>query len=90
LFVRSLFGVRLRDPNCALKLVRRTWVQAARLEAEGYPTPTELVVRAHHEGLAMAEIGVSHLTRVGGTTKLHLARTAVDVSHFLIRLRLRL
>jgi glycosyltransferase involved in cell wall biosynthesis len=88
--VRTLFGVRVRDPNCALKLIRRRWVQGAKLEADGYPTPTEIVVRAHHEGLAIADIGVAHLPRAGGTTKLRLLRTAVDASRFLLGLRLRL
>ncbi|MBW2465365.1 MAG: glycosyltransferase family 2 protein, partial [Deltaproteobacteria bacterium] len=89
-FVRQLFGLRLRDPNCALKLMRREWVQGAKLEAEGYPTPTEIMVRAHHEGLQVAEVGVSHLSRAGGASKLGLVRTALDASQFLIRLRLRL
>jgi len=88
--VRALFGVRVRDPNCALKAMKRSWAQAAHLTAEGYPTPTEMVIRAHHDGLRIGEIGVSHLDRAGGRTKLRLVRTAVDAGQFLIGLRLRL
>jgi glycosyltransferase involved in cell wall biosynthesis len=88
--VRALFGVRVRDPNCALKLIRRRWVQEAPLEADGYPTPTEIVVRAHDDGLSIADVGVAHLPRAGGTTKLRLLRTAVDAGRFLLRLRLQL
>jgi glycosyltransferase involved in cell wall biosynthesis len=90
LVVRALFGLRVRDPNCALKLVRRAWVQSARLEARGYPTPTELVISANHDGLRVGEVGVAHLARAGGESKLGLVRTGVDVGQFLIGLRLRL
>lgn len=89
-FVRALFGLRLRDPNCALKLFSRAWVEGAELTATGYPTPTEIVVRAHHDGLRIGEVGVGHRARAGGATKLRLARTAADAAGFLVGLRLRL
>ncbi len=88
--VRTLFGLRVRDPNCALKLVRREWVQNAPLEADGYPTPTEIVVRAHHDGLKIADVPVAHLPRVAGTTKLRLLRTAANAGRFLLALRMSL
>jgi glycosyltransferase involved in cell wall biosynthesis len=88
--VRGLFGLHARDPNCALKLVRRSWLVTADLDADGYPTPTEIMVRAHHDGLRIAEIAVAHRAREGGATKLRLVRTALDATRFLLALRLRL
>jgi hypothetical protein len=43
--VRRLFDVDLRDTNCALKAVRGELLRGLRIEARGYPTPTEIVVR---------------------------------------------
>lgn len=88
--VRGLFGVRVRDPNCALKVVRRAWIAAQPLEANGYPFPSEVVIRAHRDGLAIGELPVSHRPRAGGRSKLNLLRTARRATLFFLRLRLSL
>jgi glycosyltransferase involved in cell wall biosynthesis len=89
--VRLLFpGLSLRDTNCALKLVRTSRLQSLPLRADGYPTPTEIVVRAHHAGLTMAELDVAHLERGGGSSKLRMLHTAIDSARFLIGLRAEL
>ncbi|HJL03772.1 MAG TPA: glycosyltransferase family 2 protein [Polyangiaceae bacterium LLY-WYZ-15_(1-7)] len=92
--VRALFGVRVHDPNCALKLMRARWVQEAvreaALEARGFPTPSEVVIRAQRDGLAIGELPVTHRERAGGQTKLRLARTALDAARFFVALRIRL
>lgn len=90
LTVRALFGTRLRDTNCALKLVRRDWVARANLRATGFATPTEMVLLAEHDGLHVGELPVAHLERAGGDSKLRLVRTSVDTLRFLLALRRRL
>lgn len=87
--VRLLFRARFRDTNCALKLLPRDWIVTARLEANGFPTPTEIVILAMRAGLEIAEVGVDHRVRAGGRSKLGLVSTAAEMLGFLIALRLR-
>lgn len=87
--VRLLFGVRFRDTNCALKLLPRAWIVTARLEANGFPTPTEIVLRAARAGLEIEEVGVTHRVRAGGRSKLGLLSAATEMLGFLVTLRLR-
>ncbi|HZJ72570.1 MAG TPA: glycosyltransferase family 2 protein [Planctomycetota bacterium] len=87
LLVRALFGVRLRDTNCALKVARGEVLRGLRIEARGYPTPTEIVVRLAAKGCKVGEKGVSHLPRAGGASKLHPWRTAWSMFRFLLYLR---
>ncbi|MDH5490448.1 MAG: glycosyltransferase family 2 protein [Myxococcales bacterium] len=90
LYVRGLFGIRLRDTNCALKLIRAEWLKRQPLWAEGYSIPTEIHARAKADGLRVGEIEVDHLERVGGESKLRVMRTSLQMITFLARLRLAL
>jgi hypothetical protein len=90
LVVRSLFGLRLRDTNCPLKLGRGEIVRAMRLEVTGYTLPPEIVVKAAALRVAVVEAGVTHLRRAGGTSKLKLLRTSWEFLHFLLYLRIKL
>lgn len=85
--VRLMFGVDLRDTNCALKVARGEVLRGLRIEARGYPTPTEIVVRLAARGCRVGEKGVAHLPRAGGASKLHPWRTAWSMFRFLLYLR---
>jgi glycosyltransferase involved in cell wall biosynthesis len=87
LLVRSMFGLRLRDTNCALKVAKGSVLRGLRIEARGYPTPTEIVVRLAARGFRVGEKGVAHLPRAGGASKLHPWRTAWSMFRFLFYLR---
>jgi len=87
LLVRGMFGVRLRDTNCALKVAKGSVLRGLRIEARGYPTPTEIVVRLAAKGCRVGEKGVAHLPRAGGASKLHPWRTAWSMFRFLLYLR---
>lgn len=87
LLVRGMFGVRLRDTNCALKVAKGEVLRGLRIEARGYPTPTEIVVRLAARGCRVGEKGVAHLPRAGGASKLHPWRTAWSMFRFLFYLR---
>ena len=87
LLVRGMFGVRLRDTNCALKVARGEVLRGLRIEARGYPTPTEIVVRLAARGCRVGEKGVAHRPRAGGASKLHPWRTAWSMFRFLLYLR---
>lgn len=90
LIVRVLFGTRLRDTNCAIKVVKGDLLRALRIEARGYPTPTEICLRLEARGARLGEHGVTHRERVAGFSKLHPFRTAWSFLRFLLYLRTKL
>jgi glycosyltransferase involved in cell wall biosynthesis len=90
LLVRLLFGTRLRDTNCAVKVVRGDLLRSLRLEARGYPTPTEICLRLEARGVRVGERGVTHRERAAGASKLHPWRTAWGFLRFLLYLRMKL
>ena len=87
LIIRLLFRLRLRDTNCALKLFKGDVARRLSIEARGYPTPTELLVRAQTLGHGIGETGITHYERAGGTTKLKALRTSWHMLLFLAYLK---
>jgi hypothetical protein len=57
------------------------------IEARGYPTPTELLVRAQTLGYRIGEVGITHRERVGGSSKLNALRTSWQMLVFLVYLK---
>jgi glycosyltransferase involved in cell wall biosynthesis len=90
LIVRVLFGLRLRDTQCPMKLARGEILRSIPIEVTGYPLPTEIVVKAMARGVKVVEEGVTHFKREGGASKLKLLRTAWLFLHFLLYLRIQL
>ena len=90
LLVRAMFGVHLRDTNCALKVVRGELLRGLPIEARGYPTPTEICIRLVARGYRLGERGVTHRERAAGFSKLHPWRTAWSFFRFLLYLRRKL
>ena len=89
LIIRVLFRLPLRDTNCALKLFKGDVARRLTIEARGYPTPTELLVRAQTLGYRIGETGITHLERAGGTSKLKAFRTSWHMLLFLGYLKYR-
>ena len=87
LLIRFLFRLPLRDTNCALKLFKGDVARRLTIEARGYPTPTELLVRAQTLGYRIGETGITHYERVGGATKLKAWRTSWQMLLFLAYLK---
>ncbi len=67
LLVRALLGVRVRDVNCAFKLLRRDAVAGLPLRADGALLPAELLARVVRRGCRIVEVPVAHHPRVAGT-----------------------
>ncbi len=66
LLVRTWFGVRVRDVDCAFKLLRREAVQDLPLKSTGAFLSTELLCRAARRGARIVEVGVPHYPRRWG------------------------
>lgn len=88
--VRVLFGLRYKDTNCALKLIKGDIIRKMTIEARFYPTPTEILLRLKEQGVQIGEVGIHHKERVGGQSHLRLIRTGWDMFLFLIYMRLKL
>jgi len=87
LIIRILFRLQLRDTNCALKLFKGEVARQLAIEARGYPTPTELLVRAQTLGYRIGETGITHYPRAGGQSKLKALRTSWHMLLFLAYLK---
>ena len=64
--VRALFGIRVRDIDCAFKLLPKGFVDSIELESRGALISTELLAKATYRGLRIAEVGVNHYPRTAG------------------------
>jgi glycosyltransferase involved in cell wall biosynthesis len=69
-FVRGLFGVRVRDVNFAFKLCRRRIFEHVHLESEGSFIDAELIIRAKQHGYAVVQFGVDYFPRTRGVSTL--------------------
>jgi glycosyltransferase involved in cell wall biosynthesis len=66
--VRVLFRVRVRDVDCAYKLLRREVLQKITIESDDFFVDTELVAKARRWNFRIAEKGVRHYPRMAGET----------------------
>jgi glycosyltransferase involved in cell wall biosynthesis len=64
--VRRLFGLPVRDVDCAFKLMRASLVQTLELTADGAMVSAELLGRAVAAGAAVHELDVTHRPRAAG------------------------
>ncbi|OFV86967.1 MAG: hypothetical protein A3J75_00375 [Acidobacteria bacterium RBG_16_68_9] len=88
--VRVLLGVRVRDLNCAFKLIPRAVLQDMTLESTGALINAELYGRAVRRGIGIREVGVNHYPRPAGVqTGAHL-RVILRAFYDLFRLRQRI
>jgi glycosyltransferase involved in cell wall biosynthesis len=87
--IRMLFGLKLRDTNCALKLFKGEVARKIGGEAMGYPTPTEFHIRAQTLGFRTSEIRITHRERAGGATKLKAFKVSWQMALFLLYLKFK-
>jgi hypothetical protein len=64
--VRVLFGVHLRDIDCAFKLFRGDLLRGMTLSAPGALINTEMQAKARRQGATLQQVGVHHYPRVAG------------------------
>jgi glycosyltransferase involved in cell wall biosynthesis len=67
--VRALFGLRVRDIDCAFKVFRRPVLDALPIASIGAFVNTELLLRARGKGFRVHEVPVTHHPRIAGRAK---------------------
>lgn len=71
--VGVLFGLGVRDVNCAFKLMRREVVEQITIECNNFFVNTELLAKARRGDFRIAEVGVHHYPRTAGQTTVRLS-----------------
>ena len=64
--VNLLFGMNIRDIDCAFKLFRAEVFQGMTMSSEGALISAEILARATRGGFRIAEVGVHHYPRKAG------------------------
>ncbi|HSV26876.1 MAG TPA: glycosyltransferase family 2 protein [Sedimentisphaerales bacterium] len=61
-----VFGMRLRDIDCAFKLYRREIFDTIEMKSTGALIDTEILARAIRKGYTVRQVGVRHYPRITG------------------------
>jgi len=61
-----LFGIKMRDVDCAFKIYRADLLKGMNLTAPGALINTEMLARARRSGAKVAQVGVRHYPRLAG------------------------
>ncbi|HXM18013.1 MAG TPA: glycosyltransferase family 2 protein [Candidatus Tumulicola sp.] len=69
LIIRLVFGLRVRDIDCAWKMFRREALDGIELESNGAFISSELLIKLRRRNVSMVEIGVHHYPRTTGQSK---------------------
>jgi len=64
--VRVVFGLKIRDINCALKLYRKKVVDSMKIESTSTFISSEMLLKAKKKGFRIRQIGVKHYPRLHG------------------------
>lgn len=65
--VSVLFGLRVRDIDCAMKLFRREVFDGLPLSADSPFLSAEMLIKLRARGEKLAQVGVNHYPRAAGT-----------------------
>jgi len=90
LALRILFGLKVRDPDCACKLFRRSALEGIRLESGGAFLSAELLIKLRSGGRRLAETGVPHYQRTAGAASGANPKVVLRAIRDFWRLRLRM
>lgn len=88
LIVRLVFGLRVRDIDCAFKLFRRKVFDDLTLESNGAFISSELLIKLSRRGTPIVERGVHHYPRTTGYSKGAGISVILKTIRDILRLRL--
>lgn len=85
-----VFGLRVRDIDCAMKLFRREVFDGLPLDAESPFLSAELLIKLRARGTRIAQVGVHHFPRAAGSNTGASFRKILRTLRDIARLRLAL
>jgi glycosyltransferase involved in cell wall biosynthesis len=88
ILIRMVFGLRVRDIDCAFKLFRREVLQNVTLESDGAFISSELLIKLKRNNVPMVERGVHHYPRTTGTSKGATPKVILKTIRDVVHLRL--
>lgn len=90
--LRAVFGLRLRDIDCAFKLVRREVLDdvGPQLESRSAFISPELLIRARAADYRIVEVGIPHYPRTAGRSKGATPKVIARTLREIVRMRRRL
>lgn len=88
LVVFAVFGLRVRDIDCAWKLFRREALEGLELESNGAFISSELLIKLRRRGVPIREVGVHHYPRTTGVSKGATPKVILRTIRDIVRLRL--
>lgn len=87
LLVRLLFGLKVKDIDCAFKIFKRDVIGNLKLQSSGAFINAEFLIRATRRGYKIKEIGVSHYPRQWGTQTGASPRVVLRAFHELFKFK---
>ncbi len=90
LIASVVFGLRVRDIDCAMKLFRSEVFDGLRLTAESPFLSAEMLIKLRARGVRIAQLGVHHYPRAAGTNTGASFRKILRTFRDIARLRLAL
>lgn len=89
--VRLIFGIKVKDINCAMKIISRKALNSISLTSEGGFIDAELLIKLKRKGYAIKEVEVTHYPRrfgkaSGGSKKL-IIKTIQEMVNFYLESR---
>ena len=88
--IATVFGLRVRDIDCAMKLFRREVFDGLPLTTDSPFLSAELLIKLRGRGARLAQIGVNHYPRQAGTNTGASFRKILRTLRDIARLRFRL
>ena len=92
-FVRFAFDLKLRDPDCDFRVMRRSIFDKVQLESDSGVICVEMIKKIEDNGFRIAEVPVHHFHRAYGHSQFfnfrRLVRVTADLSKLWIRLVVR-
>ena len=93
LFVRTMFGLRLRDVDCDFRLMRRDVFRKVTLTRSSGVICVELMKKVQDHGFRIAQVPVHHYHRSYGKSQFfnfpRVARTLIDLTRLWLELVVR-
>jgi glycosyltransferase involved in cell wall biosynthesis len=85
--VRLLFGLKIRDLNCAFKIYKKEVIKSLKLRSSLAFINSEILIRAKKKGFTIKEVGITHYPRKWGAQTGANIKVIIGSLYELFRLR---